>query len=315
MKAVSLGKDTLEGRAFLVEGDDLFWTEYALRFFIGLVPPEYAELNLKIIDQLNSVDDIADATQTFSMFPADTVVIVRDTSYKPSEKEKARLLEIAGGLEEAYLIVCGKNLVSTPALKKAFTQIDASRMKPNELQAILPRLFPDIKIHPAAAYTLINFCGSDMAAISNELIKLKAYKNGGTITESDIKLMVSDNAENEIYELTNALALRNNARAYEILDRFVSRNVAYAYMLAALCGQYRRMLYAALSPLSDAELSAATGVNEYAVKKAREAASKYTKARLKDILDTLIAAEFNFKSGVMSEETAFKTAVNKLLIN
>lgn len=73
------------------------------------------------------------------------------------------------------------------------------------------------------------------------------------------------------------------------------------------------MFHSVLSNLSDFELSEILGVKEYAVKKARMAGGKYTKVRLKEIIDMLVNTEFSFKSGQMTDETAFKTAFYRLI--
>lgn len=316
MKAIELTNGTLTGgRAYYIDGDDLFWVRYAADFFISLVPAEYQPLSLKVLDAVSSVNDIDNALSTFSMFPCETVVIVKGAAYKDNDKDRARLEALAKTLDNAYLIIVGKSLVSTAALRKAFTFIDANRLSLGEISGFIKQKYGNTAIHPKAAAALIERCNRDMSLIHGELIKLNAYKDGGQITQEDVLLNVADNAENELYELSNALALRNNAKAYGIMDKFVASGTAYPYMLAALAGQYRRMLYASLSPLTDAELAKVTGAHEYAIKKSREAASKYTKARLKDTLDILTDAEYAFKSGLMSDETAFKTAVSKLLIN
>ena len=98
-----------------------------------------------------------------------------------------------------------------------------------------------------------------------------------------------------------------------MFDRFVARGIDFSFILASLIGQYRRLLHCALSKKSDAELAEALKIKEFAVKKSRETASKYGKATLKSCLDELVDAEFNFKSGVMLDETAVRTAMAKLI--
>jgi len=304
----------LTGNAYYIDGDDLYWIDQAVGYFRLLVPEEYRDLNLRIISQLSSVLEIAGAVNTFSMFPSDTVVIVKDSAYKESAADKGKLEAIAGSMQGAVLVLVGKNLITTAALRKIFIKIEADRLSEGELRSVLEGLLPG-GLTPGAAGTLISFCNRDMARIATELKKLRSYKDKGKITEEDVRLNVADDTENEIYEFSNALARRDNSKAYGIMERFIDRNVAFSYMLATLAGQYRRMLYASLSPLSDEALAQATGAKPYGIKMAREAAKNYTKTRLKNCLDTLTEAEFAFKSGVMGEDTAFRSAVSRLLIN
>ena len=72
------------------------------------------------------------------------------------------------------------------------------------------------------------------------------------------------------------------------------------------------MLYASMSPLSDKELADLFRVKEYAITKVREN-RKLSKKQLKTTLENLVSYEYKFKSGVMSEQTAFDAAITGLI--
>ena len=128
-----------------------------------------------------------------------------------------------------------------------------------------------------------------------------------------VELLVANTMENEIYDLSNALADKNKVKAMALFDKFVAKGIDYSVILSTLVGQYRRLLHCALSNKSDSELAEDLKVKEWAIRKSRETATKYGKAVLKACLDDLIDAEFNFKSGLMVDETAVRTAMVKLL--
>ena len=157
MKAANLNKDALQSRAYYIEGDDLYWTEFAVNFFASLVPEEFRSLNLRVLDALVAVADITDAVQTFTMFPSDTVVIVRDTVYKEKLSDKGRLETIAEGLEGAYLVLIGKNLLTTTKLRKLFVKIDANRLEESELGNIIRDKYSDISIQYKTLSALIPY--------------------------------------------------------------------------------------------------------------------------------------------------------------
>ena len=153
-----------------------------------------------------------------------------------------------------------------------------------------------------------------MSRISNELKKITAYM--GTkqvITHDMIELMVANTVENEIYELANALADKNKVKAMGLFDKFVAKGIDYSVILSTLISQYRRLLHCALSNRTDKELAEDLKIKEWAVKRTRETASRYGKATLKSCLDDLVDAEYNFKSGLMVDETAVRTVMAKLL--
>lgn len=312
MRASELNINTVRCGAYYIEGEDAYWQKAAVDFFINLIPEDFRAFNLKIIDSVSGVNDIKEAVYCLPFTGGDTVIIVKDGQFKEKEGDRAELQAVIKELAGVYLVFSSGENLSAPT-KKLMTFIDASRSDVFELRRIIFNSFGEKGIDGAAAELLIEYANRDMARISNEIEKLKAYAGKRTVKADDVKELVANTTENEIYEFTNALAAQNRLAAMRILERFAARGISYSYLLAALTGQYRRMLHAALSDRSDAELAALLGIKEYAVKKSREAASRYTKVRLKNCLDALTEAELSFKSGEMPEDTAFKKAVLKLV--
>lgn len=311
MKAWELKENVLKGKCYYIEGDDAYWGDHALRFFISLVPEENRIFNLKILNGIRSVDEITDAAETSPFFPGEQVVLIKDQGYKIKEDEKSVLNALIKNTE-AFLIFY-KCAFLTPQNKKEMTSVEASRADFTVINAYIDGAYGKNSIDGSARHLLMEYTGGDTARIQTEMQKLIAYTGGKTVREADVKELVENTVENQIYEFTGALAERNKTLAMNILVRFEESGAAPAYLLAALSSQYRRMLHAALSKKSDAETAAFLGVKEYAVKKARESAAKYTVVKLKNCLDALTDAEYSFKSGAMSEETAFGRAMAKLL--
>ncbi len=308
MRAHELSTAALSGNAYLLKGDDAYWLRQAKRFFVAKVPEEEREFNLRVLNSAN-FDAIVDAVETMSMFPSDPVVIVEEGAYKEAAADKARLAELVANLQSAILVFV--NTALSPAIKSKLTVIDCKKSDVFEARKRIPEMTRAISA--AAVDRLIEYTGRDMAAIETECRKLEAYVGSRKIEVEDVELLVANSVENELYEFSGALAAKNKKQAMTILDRFRRKGVASSYLLATLIGQYRRMLYAAISPLSPKELAAHLGVKEFAVKKAGETASRYSKSGLKNILFLLTEAELKFKSGEMSEDTAFRTAVARLL--
>ncbi|MFI3229519.1 MAG: DNA polymerase III subunit delta [Bacillota bacterium] len=315
MKAVELKKESLQGNVFAIEGDDSYWVSYAEHFFVDLIPEDTRCFDVRYIETLSSYNSILEAIDTPSMMCAEVVVIVRDPKFKGGADSKPSIADIISQVpQDTYLIFSGVQFL-TPKLKKMLTVIDASRLDTYDARKTIKGLFGSQEIDNRAMDALIEYTNRDMARIETEVNKLKAYAHGALITLNDIDNLVANTIDNEIYEFCNAIAAKNIVLAYKILDRFVAKGVSYTYILSTIIGQYRRMLHASLTaPISVNDVATSLGSKPFAIQKARESSKKYTKTALKEIVDILVQAEFAFKSGAMSEETAIRTAITNIIL-
>lgn len=313
MKACEFDVNNISTNAFLLEGEDYYWTKNVIDKFISRVPEDAREYNLRVINEFRDYDIVRDNCETATMMMSDVVIVVKDINFTEKEKDHKELKSIIANLPEDYFLLF-VNVKLTEASKKLFTRIDCSSADAFVLRKAIVQAVGKVKIESSAVDALIEFTNRDMGIILIEIEKLKSYTQGEPITREIVELMVANTVENEIFDLTNALAAQNKARAMQILNRFVAKGVKYSVILSSLTNQYRRMLHGAISQLSDVELASALGTKEYPIKKAREIGKKYTKARLKAILDMLVNAEIQNKTGEMSEESAFNNAIALIML-
>ena len=121
----------------------------------------------------------------------------------------------------------------------------------------------DVKIDADGARELVDALGGDMMTISNELEKLILYVGEKKkISLGDVETMVLSAKQRSLYELTDAISLKDRVRALEILDALLSSGdgeeaaIGHLYMLAKTFRQMlvilernvrdQRMLWAAL---------------------------------------------------------------------
>ena len=121
----------------------------------------------------------------------------------------------------------------------------------------------DVKIDADGARELVDALGGDMMTISNELEKLILYVGERKkITLGDVETMVLSAKQRSLYELTDAISLKDRVHALEILDAILSSGdgeeaaIGHLYMLAKTFRQMlvilernvrdQRMLWAAL---------------------------------------------------------------------
>ena len=121
----------------------------------------------------------------------------------------------------------------------------------------------EVKIDADGARELVDALGGDMMTISNELEKLILFVGAKKkIALGDVETMVLSAKQRSLYELTDAISLKDRVRALEVLDAILSSGdgeeaaIGHLYMLAKTFRQMlvilernvrdQRMLWAAL---------------------------------------------------------------------
>lgn len=154
------------------------------------------------------------------------------------------------------------------------------------------------KIEDKAAELLVEFTGPDLSKVANELEKLIINKQpGATITEDDIEQGVGVSKEFNVFELNNALGVRNKTKAYQIADYFVAnpKNGPIEQIIGTLYLYFGKILvYHQNKGLADNALAGVLKTSPYFVKDYKTAGKNYTEAQLEHIFYTL--EEFDLRA-------------------
>lgn len=310
MHAVELAGKNLDKRIFLLQGDDLYWTDYALNHFYSMVPAEESAVNIKVFDKLENLDDIIYTLSSFSFTDETQVITVSDSAYNASKTELGALREVMGTDISPYILIFVNVTFLTAAEKKLCETVDCGRLDRFKLADFIEKTAGSIE--RSAISKLIDYTSQDMSKISLELKKLDAYADGARITAQMVDDLAAVDTELKIYEFVNSASAGNKKAAIKQLDILLKKGEKKGVLLTALLKQYRRLLHGAISPLSDRDLAEKLGAKEYAIKKSRELRFS-NKVELKRKLDLMVNYEYKARSGQMTENLAFDTAVAMLL--
>lgn len=313
MKAYEFDIKKAKGGAYLLDGSDSYWKDKISSAFFSIVPEEYRSFNVKQLDKIESPESLRDALITFSMFDSPIVVVSYDEKFEDDKKSVVAYEKVIKDIDQStFFLIVNSGKISAN-FKKLFTIIECDKPPIEVVKNIAIKALGKTSIEGRALDLLIQYSNMDLNRVVLEIQKLTAYTDGEKIKVADVELMVSNDIEDVIFELSEAIAIKNNQRVKNLVDRFIEKGLPYAQMLSLITGFYRRVFHVSLSEMSDENVATALGVKEWAIKKARQTAAKYTKTRLKEIMDMLIEADYGFKSGKMSEETAFKTVISKFM--
>ncbi len=162
---------------------------------------------------------------------------------------------------------------------------------------------------------LANYCVFDMSRIAMETEKLLGYLSAtkeNRLTDELVDSLVYPDTEYKKYELANALSRKNYGLFTRILKELLSHGFNETELLSSLCSHFKGMYEASTARGSEREIALALGMKEYAVKKTREQAAKFSKAQILGFYQTAYDAISGIKCGEYTPSSALKLVTAKL---
>ncbi|MBQ7977969.1 MAG: DNA polymerase III subunit delta [Clostridia bacterium] len=318
MKFQELKKNLAEKIAnlYYIKGDDAFLRHKAVEM-IEARAVTFRDLNiLRFDDETTDINNIVSACRALPMMDERRVVVLKDIAVKKQDDLKP-LIEYAKNPTPStvLVIVNGIGGVVYKKFEELAEVIDCSKLDVPMLERLV---LSDLnkykcKINSDALDRLIEYCGLDYTRINNETIKLaNLIGEGETITLELVNENVNREIEYDIFELSNAAISKDGIKAVAIINQLLERKEAPQKLLMLIQSSFRRMFYAINSKEGIAEIAQKLGVKEFAVKKSREQATRFTPVRLKKILDLGAQLDFQIKSGEMSDVNALYLFVTSI---
>lgn len=252
--------------------------------------------------------------------------IVRVTEFYPTEKEyEAHLKDLFENPPMAGLLLIlnsSKGRTGTAALAKKpnVTFVDCSR---SDEETIKKWIYLTCK--RAGVYAdgitcgkLASYCVFDMSRIAMETEKLLGYclpKGIERLTDAIVDALVYPDTEYKKYELSNALARKNYSAFMRILKDLLAHGYNETELLSTLASYFKTLYEVAICRGSDGEIATALGTKEYAVKKSREQAAKFTKENILEYYNTVYEAISALKCGEITPTGALKAVTAKLFFS
>ena len=252
--------------------------------------------------------------------------VVKVTEFYPTEKEYEgylkKLFEAPPTASILLIVNSSKGKAGTASLAKKpnVTFVDCSR---SDEETIKKWIYLTCK--RAGVYAdgitcgkLAAYCIYDMSRISMETEKLLSYclsMGLDRLTDEIVDALVYPDTEYKKYELANALAKKNYSAFMRILGDLLAHGYNETELLSSLASYFKTLYEVAISKGSDGEIAAALGLKEYAVKKNREQAAKFTKEQLLDFYNAVYGGISAIKCGELTPSAALKAVTAKLFFN
>ncbi|MCR5119944.1 MAG: DNA polymerase III subunit delta [Lachnospiraceae bacterium] len=297
---------------YLICGSEEYLKKNRMKQLVHALAPDADEMNLTEFDgKKTEAESIINIVDTLPFFADRRVVTVTDSGYF---KKGCEALEeyLAGMPDTTCLIFCEKEVDKKRKLYKYFNEHGhVTEYEPLDEEGLRMYVVPMLKkmdktILQSTFNYLIQRTGCDLNNISNELKKLAAYTGERKeITPEDIDKLVCKQLEEQVFDLTDAIATKQKRKALDLYYEMLELKTPPMRIISLLAGQYNALLQLKelrMGGMDEGEIAKKTSMHPYAVKMRLRTASRFKLPELKSALISCVEAEEAVKMGRKAPE-------------
>lgn len=245
-----------------------------------------------------SVDEVVANAKRFPMMAEYQVVIVKEAQHLSRTIEN--LVSYAENPQPTTILVLCYKYKKLDKRKKLYKAIqkkgelfESKKLYENQVSEWIRRTLASkkYKISPKACVLLVEFLGTDLGKINNELDKLTLVVSPTTeITPEVIEEHIGISKDFNNFELKKAIGERDVAKASRIIDYFAQnpKDNPFVVTVTLLNTFFTQLLqYHGLKDHSPGNVAKVLGVNPYFVKEYTVAAKNYPMKRVSGIVSSL----------------------------
>lgn len=260
-----------------------------------------------------SIDDIVSAAKRYPMMADKQVIIVKEAQDLSRNIEK--LVTYAEQPQPTTVLVFNykyKKLDKRKKLHKAIAKtgyiFESKKLYENQVADWIRKILAGkkYKIEPKAAQMLVEFLGTDLSKISNEIEKLMTILPLETIiTDKDIEENIGISKDFNNFELKKAIGEKNIVKANRIINYFAEnpKNNPLVMTFSLLNGFFTQLLlFHGLKDKSKNSVARSLGVSPYFVDEYFLAARNYPMRKVAQVIALLREADVKSK-GVGANQT------------
>ncbi len=245
-----------------------------------------------------SIEDIISTAKRYPMMAERQVVIVKEAQDLSKTIDKLESYA-ENPMPSTVLVICykyktlDKRKKVTKELAKSGIVYESKKLYENQVGEWIKRVLQgkSYGIEPKASAMLVEFLGTDLSKINNELEKLQIIlPKGSTISPKHIEENIGFSKDFNNFELINALGSKNQLKAYQIVNYFAENEKANPMVVttSTVFGFFVKLLkYHGLKDKNPKNVAAVLAVNPYFLKDYDVALKQYPMKKVSQIVGTL----------------------------
>ena len=240
--------------------------------------PMMADKQVVIVKEAQELSRTIEKLSSYAENPQPSTVLVLNYKYKKIDKRKSLF----------------KTLIRTSVV------FESKKLYDNQVEDWIRRVlsFKEYSITPKAAQMLVEFLGTDLSKIDNELRKLQIILPKGTqITPDHIEMNIGISKDFNNFELRKAFGEKNVVKVHQIINYFADNPKDNPMLLtvSSLFNFFTQLLHLhGMIDKSPRSVASALHINPYFVNEYQTAAKNYPMKKLSSVI--AILREFDVKS-------------------
>jgi DNA polymerase-3 subunit delta len=245
-----------------------------------------------------SIEDVVSTAKRYPMMSDKQVVIVKEAQDLSRTIDKIESYA-ENPMPSTVLVFCykyktlDKRKKVTKLLAKNGIVYESKKLYENQVGDWIKRVLAGKKytIEPKASAMLVEFLGTDLSKINNELEKLQIIlPAGSTISAKDIEENIGFSKDYNVFELRKAIGERNQLKAYKIADNFAQnpKDNPIVMTTGLVFGFFIQLLkYHGLKDKNPKNVASVLGVNPFFLKDYDVAIKNYPMKKVSQIVASL----------------------------
>ena len=245
-----------------------------------------------------AIEDVVSTAKRYPMMADRQVVIVKEAQDLSRTIDKIESY-VEHPMPSTVLVFCykyktlDKRKKVTKLLAKNGVVYESKKLYENQVGDWIKRVLAGKKyaIEPKASAMLVEFLGTDLSKINNELEKLKIIlPAGSTISAKDIEENIGFSKDYNVFELRKAIGERNQLKAYKIAENFAQnpKDNPLVMTTSLVFGFFIQLLkYHGLKDKNPKNVASVLGVNPFFLKDYDLAIKNYPMKKVSQIIASL----------------------------
>lgn len=255
-------------------------------------------------------EEIIDLAETLPFFASRRVIVIENSGW--FQKGGDKMAEYLPGLPDTTYLVFVEPLIDkrSKLYKVVNKQGRISEFVHQDEQTLKRWVLGMLKkegknITAADLQFLLERTGTEMAHIKTEMEKLLCYTmEKSEITREDIEEVCTKRVQNQIFDMINAIADRNQKRALDLYYDLLTLKEPPMRILALIGRQFNLLLQVKelkKKGYSQVVIAEKTGLHGFIVGKYEKQAAQFSTAKLREALEACVEADENVKTGKMND--------------
>ncbi len=294
---------------------------------------EPSDFNYHTFSNDFDVDEFAAALQVVPFVSEYNVVVLKDLDFSDfSSADGDKIIELISSVSGDTVVILtfptkldekagAKDKKLKTLSNKKGTVVELNKLTGAALQKKLVSWASkrNTVLNSDAAAHIVEYSGTDLNALKNELEKLCAYVgDGGEITVRDVEKLVTKNLESSIFDLSKAVINHDSTTAFRVLDRLIYQREEPLSILGVLSAAYVDMYRARIAVKCG---SRSTDLakwfsykSEYRLKHAESDSRKTSTAVLRKSINAIAQTDVSLKSTRADDRVQLELLIVKLLM-